>query len=394
MQSAVNSHSAQPPFIHHIGASDGCFTWLLENEKIIVNVLATSCTPSSLDERLKQLVQEAQRYAPQSEERLLALTRLVDEILRYAFRRLCFARSHKIAHLPSTFSPKKVTSRIYPRVTDYADRSTLTAGHFFLRLPTRYQPLFDIDKDIYEQVRQKLLHDIDEKLDSYNPTLLPVKTWINDLRNRIYQKVLNDEQLKKLALKAQQHPPYSELRQYFLGELVEAIRLSGKLAHPHREKFSPQFYDLIYEEAVNKTLTYICRKINTYDPNRGNRKFMNWVNFRLDRSILESYHEFRDPKLSELPSLSDLEMIVQQEEPSSLFEMVREKIEEDSENLFKQAHIKNRPDANFQAIALARLSGKIWDEISAEFQISISTLSVFYQRCCHKFRSQFREECN
>lgn len=323
-----------------------------------MNVLVTSCTPSStfttMDERLKQLVQEAQRYPLQSEERQLALTRLVDEILRYAFRSLRFAESPKIARPPNG------------------------------------QTLFGIYKDIYEQVRQKLLHNIDEKLNNYNPTRIPVRIWINDLRNRTYQEVLNDQQLKKLALEAQQHPPLTELRQYALGELVEAIRLSGKLAHPHRERFSPQFYDLIYEEAVNKTLTYICRKINTYDPDRGNRKFMNWVNFRLDRYIIESYHEFTDSRLSELPSLSDLEMIAQQEEPPSLFEMVRERIEEDSENVFKQAHIKNRPDANFQAIALARFSGKSWDEISAEFKISISTLSVFYQRCCHKFRSQFK----
>ncbi len=309
----------------------------------------------TMDERLKQLVQQAQRYAPESEERELALTRLVDEILRSPKGRLPEGASRKV------------------------DR------------PPIAQPLFSISKEIYEQLRKKLFHNIDEKLNNYNPRFLPVRAWINDLRNRTYQEVLNDEQLKKLALEAQQHPPLTELRQYALGELVEAIRLSGKLAHPHRQRFSPQFYDLIYEEAVNKTLAYICRKINTYDPDRGNRKFMNWVNFRLDRSIIESYHELRDPRLRELPSLSDLEMIPQQEEPPSLFEIIREKIEEDSENLFKQAHIKNRPDANFKAIALARFSGKSWDEISAEFQISISTLSVFYQRCCNKFRSQFRE---
>jgi hypothetical protein len=47
-----------------------------------------SGTFTAMDERLKQLIQEAQLYAPQSEERQLALIRLVDEILRYAFRRL------------------------------------------------------------------------------------------------------------------------------------------------------------------------------------------------------------------------------------------------------------------------------------------------------------------
>lgn len=313
-----------------------------------MNTLVTSCTSSgnftAKDERLKQLVQEAQRYPPHSEERLLVLTKLVDEIMR----------SRKIAR------------------------------------PFIGQPLFGIYKQIYEKLQQKLLHDIDEKIDNYNPKFTPLREWLYDLRHQVFRKILDDRQLKNLARETQLYPPNTELRHYALRELVEAIRISGKLAHPHRKRFSPQFYELIYEESVNKTLSYICRKIDTYDPERGSKKFMNWVNFRLDRFVIESCHEFREPKLSELPSLSDLEMIAQPEEPPSLFERVREIIEEDAENIFKQAHIKNRPDANFQAIALARFSGKTWEEISGEFEISISTLSVFYQRCCNKFRSLFR----
>jgi DNA-directed RNA polymerase specialized sigma24 family protein len=74
-----------------------------------------------------------------------------------------------------------------------------------------------------------------------------------------------------------------------------------------------------------------------------------------------------------------------------LFERVRECLEEDVGNIFKQAHIRNRPDANFSAIALARFSGKSWEDISAEFGIPLPTLSRFFQRSCEKFRSQFRQ---
>jgi hypothetical protein len=38
-----------------------------------------------MDERLQQLVTEAQQYAPQSQEWQSALMRLVDEILRRSF---------------------------------------------------------------------------------------------------------------------------------------------------------------------------------------------------------------------------------------------------------------------------------------------------------------------
>ena len=63
--------------------------WRMKNNREpIVTSCAPSCTFTTMDERLKQLVTQVQQYVPQSEERQLALTRLVDEILRYAFRRL------------------------------------------------------------------------------------------------------------------------------------------------------------------------------------------------------------------------------------------------------------------------------------------------------------------
>jgi DNA-directed RNA polymerase specialized sigma24 family protein len=253
------------------------------------------------------------------------------------------------------------------------------------------QPLFGIYQEIYQQLQQELLHKVGEELSNYNPTRTPVRTWINTLKNQAYRTVLDDLQLKKLALEAQQHPPSTELRQYALGELIEAIRLSGKLGHPHRTRFSGQFYDLLYEEAVNKTLTYVCRKIDTYDPQRGQeKKFMSWVNFRLDRVILEASREFREPNIIELPSLTELEEKMPPCESTSLLDKVRDSIEIDAKNMFKQTHIRNRVDANFQAIALARLSGKNWQEISEQFGIPLPTISSFFQRCCEKFRPQFQ----
>lgn len=315
----------------------------------MVNVLLTSCDSSgtfkTMDERLEKLVTEAQRHAPQSEERQLALTQLVDEILRS--RKICRSLGSK--------------------------------------------PLFGVYQEIYQQVRQQLLQDVSGQLNQYNSKQTTVREWANTLRDLAFRTILVDAQLKQLALVAQGYPPATELRQYALGELVEAIRLSGKLCRPHRASFSAQFYNLLYDEAVNKTLTYVCRHINNYDPDRGDKKFMNWVNFRLDRVFIECCREFREPNTKELPSLNELEYIVQSEEPDSLFEKVRECLEEDREKIFKQTHIRNRPDANFSTIALARFSGKSWEEISAEFNIPLPTLSCFFQRCCEKFRPKFKQ---
>lgn len=336
-------HQAQPEHLSDAFRS----IWRNENnrERSIM-----SCTSSvifkTMDERLEQLITEVQQHIPQTEGWQLALTQLVVEILR----------SRKIGRPPIG------------------------------------QPLSGVYLEIYEQAQQQLLHKVGEELSNYNPTRTPIRAWVNTLRNHAFKIVLDDVQLKKLALEAQQHAPHTELRQHALAELVEAIRLSGKLSRPHRTRFSPQFYDLLYEEAVNKTLIYICRKIDKYDPERGQeKKFMTWVNFRLDRVILETSREFKDPKIVDLPSLSDLEERLPSDKSPSLFDKVRESIEEDVKNIFKQTHIRNRSDANFQVIALARFSGKSWEEISDELKISIPTLSSFFQRCCEKFRSQFSQ---
>lgn len=298
-----------------------------------------------MDERLEQLVTEAQRHPPQSEEQQLVLIQLIDEILR----------SRKVGRSPIG------------------------------------QPLTGIYQEIYERAKRQLLSDIGQEIGKYSLTNTPVRVWINTIKERAFKTILDDVLLKNLAIEAQQHPANTEFRQHTLRELVEAIRLSGKLCRPHQTKVSRQFYDLIYEEAVNKTLTYICRKIENYDPERGDKKFMNWVNFRLDRVILESFHEFKDPNITNLPSLNELEEIAQPEETSSLLEKVRQTLEEDPKNVFKHTHIRNRPDANFQVIALARFSGKSWEEISAKLEIPLATASRFFQRCCEKFRSYFED---
>ena len=299
----------------------------------------------TMDERLEQLLTQAKRQAPHTEGWELALTQLVNEILR----------SRKIGRPPIG------------------------------------QPLSGVYRDIYEQLQQQLLHKVGEELNHYNPTRTPVRTWVNTLRTHAFRTVLDDGQLKNLALEAQRHPPHTELRQHALGELIEAIRLSGKLSRPHRTRFSPQFYELLYEEAVNQTLIYVCRKIDNYDPERGQvKKFMNWVNFRLDRDILDTSRKFSDPP-GKVPLPPDPFIPFPQNNSPSLFDKVRELIEEDAKNIFNRAHVRNHPEANFQVIALARFSGKSWEEISSEFRISVPTLSSFFQRCCEKFRPEFRK---
>lgn len=198
-----------------------------------------------------------------------------------------------------------------------------------------------------------------------------------------------DEQLKRLALTAQQHPPLTQERQVALGQLVQAILSSHRLCHPQRGKF-PQRYEEIYQEARQELLFYICQNIDKYDPERGD--VMAWCNILLERRF------FREaiPKVLDKPgiqriTLADLENLTLPEESPNLAEIIREYIELDPENLFKQSYIQDRPEANFQALAKQRLDRKSWKEISQDFGIKISTLSRFYQRCLSKFASEIQE---
>lgn len=299
-----------------------------------------------MDQQLEQLVREAKQHPSQSEEREKVLIKLVEVILR----------SRKICRYVS-------------------------------------QPLSGIYLEIYQLLQQQLKSDVTQSLDQNNPPRTSVIKWANEMRTNVFREVLNDTQLKKLALEAQQHPHNSKLRQQGLTELVNAIVLSGRLCHPHRWITPNDFYELIYEEAVNQTLVYVCQKLDNYDPQRGReQKFTNWVNYRLDKIMLGCYTKFKQKLNPELLTLTDLDNIVQVEETqTSCSELLRQCLEDDTKNIFKNEYIRNHPKANFRDIALATFSGKSWEEISQEMDVKIPTLSSFFQRSCKKFAPQFQE---
>lgn len=300
-----------------------------------------------MGEILTKLAIAAQQYSPQTEERQATITHLVNEILR---------------------------SRLICR-------------------PLGTRPLCQSQAHIDRQVREILYQTLDRELDRYRPEWLGAQAWTSNLRDRAFRQVLDDSLLKQLALEIQPLPAQSEVRQHLLGELIQAIRLSGRMCRPHRQKFVPAFYELLYEEAVSETLLYICRHLDKYDPQRGkDKKFMTWVNFHLDKFVIECRRKFSGLETGFFPFLKEIEKMATPEDPFPLSDLVREYLEADTEALFSNTKIANRPDANFRAIALARLAGKSWEEISLELGILIPTLSSFYQRCCRKFSAKFKTD--
>lgn len=301
----------------------------------------------TMKEVLEKLAIAAQKSPPQTEERQLAIEQLIGEILRS--RPIC--------------------------------------------RPLGAQALCKVQQEIYDRVQQQLFCEVEREIDKYNPERLQAREWTNTLRDRTFGQVLDDNRLKQLALEIQKLPAPSEWRQHLLGELIKAIRLSGRLCRPHRTKFSPSFYELLYEEAVNETLIYVCQNIDKYDPERGiTKKFITWVNFHLDKLVIDCRRRFGNVETNFSFSLTELEKIEVPQNSYPLSDLIRDYIEEDAENLFKLAQIEKQPEANFRAIALARFSGKSWEEISEELGVVVPTLSSFYQRCCRKFTAKFKAD--
>ena len=254
------------------------------------------------------------------------------------------------------------------------------------------QPLFGIYLEIYTQAKLQIVEDILPENSSYKVSELGTVSWQSNVKFKAFKKVLDDDKLKQLALTVQDYAPNSELRSYALRELIRAIKISGKLCSPYKYRFSPEVYKVIYEEALMETFMLICTKIDNYDPERGKKKFMNWVNFKLEKAVLICCNKLKIYQELQFFELSDLDKITAPVTAPSLAESLVDYIKKDPDNLFTKSYVKGNPDANFRTIALARISGQSWQEIAQQFNISVSTLSSFYRRNCQRFKSILEKE--
>ena len=148
-------------------------------------------------------------------------------------------------------------------------------------LSPQKQALAGIYGDIWQEIEQQLRDEVDLRIDKYNSERLCVREWVKEVRGRVFQQVLDETCLQQLAFAAQQYAPKTQERQYAVRELVNALCLSGKLRR------QGNFPDNVYRDAVNQTLSYLCRKIDKYQPEKG--RFLGWVNYRLEMKLRKTY---------------------------------------------------------------------------------------------------------
>lgn len=193
-----------------------------------------------------------------------------------------------------------------------------------------------------------------------------------------------EERLDSLVTEACKHPPGSAARQR---NLTRIIRLIGpKLWREHTP---------YYPDALQQTWVYFCQNIcegNTgraYDPERGT--IVTWLNFYLKKRLHDFYTDARKqektiaaPKSDDSTESPDpLENIASEPDVPPLLEQVKQWVEEDADGELSCIHIANRPEVTAQVLILRRLPPETsWKDLATEFNLSVSTLSSFYQRQC------------
>lgn len=208
------------------------------------------------------------------------------------------------------------------------------------------------------------------------------------------QPPFDDDYLCRLATEARSYPQKSRERRRALAKLLRALEQSKQLARPRRGQFQG-FYNDIYAEAVQRLFVYVCDRIDQYDSSKGT--VLQWVNFLLtrrffieaSREVLPTVPKGLDAKTITKIDVSELDRWVvepnQSSASSSLTEELQSYLKADPNQVLQTTHVAKHPEANFQYLALKRLEGYSWQEISNELNLAISTLSSFYQRYLTQF---------
>ncbi|NET15754.1 MAG: sigma-70 family RNA polymerase sigma factor [Okeania sp. SIO1H6] len=212
-----------------------------------------------------------------------------------------------------------------------------------------------------------------------------------------------DELLRNLTLEASQYPLGTKERRRIVNRILIILDRPGRLCRPRRD-LSQDCYEDIFAIAKGILFLHIYRNIKSYNPSRG--EFLAWANhlFKLKFEDAIKEYFYKGKKLSskknmeqtfeEINQAEEINQIPDQSSSSDnpfLSEQVRKCIEEDPTGEFKATYTSDNPQANFQYIALKRLDGYQWSELSQELGVSIPALSNFYRRYLQRFIPIFRD---
>jgi hypothetical protein len=197
-----------------------------------------------------------------------------------------------------------------------------------------------------------------------------------------------DEQLRQLVTEACKHRPGSAERQKNLTKIIRLV--SNKLWKENKS---------YYQDALQQTWVYFCQNIcegktgEPYNPSRGS--VVTWLNFYLKRRLQDFYLDDKKQQAriasgqsqglgsTDAQTIDPIDKLVAEPDAPLLLEEVKRWVETDPEGELRRIHISNRPEVTCQLLILRRLPPEeSWKALAAELNLTISTLSSFYQRQC------------
>ena len=207
-----------------------------------------------------------------------------------------------------------------------------------------------------------------------------------------------DEQLRCLVSEACGYPPGSPQRQKLLTQI---IRLTANRLWRESTPY--------YQDALQQTWLYFCRNVcegltgKIYDPTYGS--VITWLNAYLNRRLQDFYtNQNREQATTVSPrvrqstsggireTIDPVDNLPATPQAPPILEDLEIWAKTDSEGELRRTYIKGRPDVNCQVLILKRLPPEVsWRELSEEFELSIPTLSSFYQRQCLPRLRKFAE---
>lgn len=257
----------------------------------------------------------------------------------------------------------------------------------FVQADWFYRPSYA--REILNKYGEKMMGMITEPIDKIYKALVRLDAGIEALLNRqseyptVELAELMEQPhkiLENLVLEAQRYPVGSKERQICLTKLTKGIMQKSKqLRCRNVYNFPPNVYQEVFNEVLQQTFLEIFEKIDDYDQNKA--LVMTWFQFLLDKRFNDACDQL----------LKRRRVTQEGTKVYDDWEKLCNLIKQDPTGSFASTHIKNHPEASFQAICLQKFDQKSWKDISAEWGIPVLTLSRFYQRQIQKFTPIFKE---
>jgi DNA-directed RNA polymerase specialized sigma24 family protein len=186
-----------------------------------------------------------------------------------------------------------------------------------------------------------------------------------------------ETQLEQWAIAAGRCPIGSLERQQYLTYLLSAAGQSRQLWRGIG--LDPDDYD----EALQQTWLYVCRRIEVYDPKQAG--VMTWINSHLKwriKDIAIARAQERQQKVAVDSPPDRVSQIPARPTAPGLLADIHHWLEQEGPRL-QRIHIQRHPNIHCQMLIQQRLLlERPWKDLSSTHAVPISTLSSFFQLKC------------